>query len=347
MQRFKIQESRFKNNTQGGQILIVLILIMLVGLTVALAVAQRSKSDLSSSTKTEQTSRAFSAAEAGIEQALEQKPSIGDTLLIPSSALGNESSAKVTTSPELPLALQALEIPPTGRADFAQIWLANPTADGTKCPQGGSAIVPGFTTCYTYKYIDVYFGNGGVRATSGSSGSTYLSNTNDAPYELTDKPGIELSLVYRDSASNYLASRFYLDSDPLRPTAGGINTGLNQSSNPECASTPGNCVPVCPPSFHNISTSFGSNRLFYCKVTLPFPNNVTPMLLRTRILYSKFDQRIAIQPLGGQSLPRQAKVYTSVGTSGEAQRRLQVTQINQVVPHFLDFVIFAQGNLDK
>ena len=53
-----------------GQILLALILVMTVALAIGLSVIQKSLVDVSTSTKVEQSSMAFSAAEAGIERSL-------------------------------------------------------------------------------------------------------------------------------------------------------------------------------------------------------------------------------------------------------------------------------------
>lgn len=55
---------------ESGQTLVILLLVMVVTLAIGLSVATRSITDLRISTQTEQSSRAFSAAEAGIEEAL-------------------------------------------------------------------------------------------------------------------------------------------------------------------------------------------------------------------------------------------------------------------------------------
>ncbi|OGD86189.1 hypothetical protein A2Z23_03170 [Candidatus Curtissbacteria bacterium RBG_16_39_7] len=56
--------------SERGQALIILLLIMVVGLTVGLSIATRTITDLRISTQTEESQKAFSAAEAGIEDAL-------------------------------------------------------------------------------------------------------------------------------------------------------------------------------------------------------------------------------------------------------------------------------------
>src|SRR3990167_6486206 len=57
-------------NSKGGQGLLVIVVIMVVGLTVGLAVASRSITNIRTSTEEENSQRAFSAAEAGIEKVL-------------------------------------------------------------------------------------------------------------------------------------------------------------------------------------------------------------------------------------------------------------------------------------
>ena len=60
-----------ENMKEKGQIILILLLVMTVALGVGLTIVQRSLTDISTSTKVEQSSRAFSAAEAGIEKALQ------------------------------------------------------------------------------------------------------------------------------------------------------------------------------------------------------------------------------------------------------------------------------------
>ncbi len=68
-------------NKNSGQALLVIILVMVVALTVGLSVAIRSTSNLRTSTESENSERAFSAAEAGIEQSLITNSSIATTSL--------------------------------------------------------------------------------------------------------------------------------------------------------------------------------------------------------------------------------------------------------------------------
>lgn len=55
---------------QSGQVLVLILLVSVVGLTIGLSIAGRSLQNVEQGAQTEEANRAFSAAEAGIEEAL-------------------------------------------------------------------------------------------------------------------------------------------------------------------------------------------------------------------------------------------------------------------------------------
>src|SRR3990167_1792944 len=63
-----------RNNlkSQSGQILIIFLLILVIGLAIILSIASRAITDLRVSTTSEESSRAYFAAEAGVEEALKR-----------------------------------------------------------------------------------------------------------------------------------------------------------------------------------------------------------------------------------------------------------------------------------
>lgn len=67
-------------DSQAGQALLIVLLVMSVVLTIGLSVASRSVTDVQISTKEDDALRAFSAAEAGIEQSLITSRNITDQL---------------------------------------------------------------------------------------------------------------------------------------------------------------------------------------------------------------------------------------------------------------------------
>jgi hypothetical protein len=76
---------------QKGQILLIIILVMTVALTIGLSVATRTIMNIRTSADEESSQRAFSAAEAGIEQSLQNSNST-------SGQFGNNTSYQTTIS---------------------------------------------------------------------------------------------------------------------------------------------------------------------------------------------------------------------------------------------------------
>lgn len=173
----------YKFRNQRGQLILILILVMAVGLAIGLSVIQKSLINVSTSTKVEQSSKAFSAAEAGIENVLTGGNStvnfsdtgasaivIGDSTWIPAPVSSGQQSV--------------LEFPPLSKEEVAQVWLADPEANLPDCA--------GFT-CYKRPVLDIYWG---------------------APTS-TDIAALELTLVYYDEDS-YKYRKWYLDQNITR-----------------------------------------------------------------------------------------------------------------------------------
>ena len=173
---------------QAGQVILILILIMTVALAIGLSVIQRSLSDVSTATKLEQSSRAFSAAEAGIENKLS-----GGTGSL--NFLNNGAIAEVSGGDDSPCipgssgcaqgsgALQdPFEYPPLAKEEVAHIWLANYKSSSNPPPEG-----------YKQDTLDVYWGN-----------------------STTDPAALELTLVHHDG-TQYKSKKWYLDQTTRSP----------------------------------------------------------------------------------------------------------------------------------
>ncbi len=77
---------------EAGQILLIVILVIIVTLTIGLSAVSRSVTSLRTSTEEEESQKALSAAEAGIERAIQGNSSIS------SADLGNNSSYNTNVS---------------------------------------------------------------------------------------------------------------------------------------------------------------------------------------------------------------------------------------------------------
>ncbi len=169
---------------QTGQIVLILLLVITVSLGIGLAVIQRSLSDISTSSNVESSSRAFSAAEAGIERALS-----GDTSGVAEGETGNSSSATLQDSGLLPAANQALEYPPLSKEDTAQFWLSDPST---------------LDNYYTQNTLDIYWG------------AQKITDPND-------RPALSLTLVYL-SGGKYQSKKYFFDPNSSRTSSNGFRS---------------------------------------------------------------------------------------------------------------------------
>lgn len=301
-----------------GQIIVTLILVMTVALAIGLSIIQKSLVDVSTATKVEQSSRAFSAAEAGIEKALKSINCGAGGVNCSVTFSENNSSATVNDSNLIPAVppvgtqQSPLEYPPLAKEDVAHFWLAD--LDSTD-PSNPPLCGPSISCYYTKPTLDVYWGN-----------------------STTDRAALELTLVYYgtnptdpvDPSAKYRNRKWYLD-----------QFDRNNNFHQGCG-----------------YTSSSSVENYTCKFTIggtQDPNGSLPaglILLRGRLLYNTTSQPIAIQAIwpcsgNGCFIPSQARVLVSSGVSGETQRKVKLFQLNKVVPPYFDYAIFSAGEIRK
>ena len=81
-----------KNRHERGQMLLVVVLTMIIALTIGLSVASRSITNLRISRQSEESSRAFQAAEAGVEEILQTSPNCTEGATCSLQTLQNNTS---------------------------------------------------------------------------------------------------------------------------------------------------------------------------------------------------------------------------------------------------------------
>lgn len=296
-----------------GQAIVMLILIMTVALAIGLSIVQKSLLDVSTSSKVEQSSRAFSAAEAGIEKALSEA-SPNPATFTP----GNNSSISSLSKTLIPLVPQsgqqdALEIPGLSKEDTGQVWLADYTSTANPPPAG-----------YIQQTLDVYWGTAGD----------------------PDYAALELTLVYYGAdttdpidplTNKYRTRKWYLDSTGSRNPVNGFESVAN------CAGS--YTIPGASATYR-CKRTLGSS-----PDTQALPSY--PILLRARLLYNTSPQPFAVRTTAAAcvttacTLPPQETVIDSVGIAGETQRKVKVTQTYQQVPNYFDYAIFSAGDINK
>lgn len=297
---------------QSGQIVVIALLAMVVVLAIALAIIGRSMLEISTSARTEESSRAFSAAEAGIERGLQDKNFGGGGSSGNLLSFDNNAEATVDVNANLPDAGLPLEHPPIGKESFAQFWLAN--------PYGNLSASDPFD--YPGSKFKIYFG-----AVKNSSGKTI-----DYAADVENKPALEVMVVYL-TGGEYKSTRYLYDSNNSRGNSfRGCDIGQNQrvQTNQIGHYNDFYCSATVPGD--------GSNLPVGVKI-----------MVRVRILYSSFSHPIAVGPFDGPSgnIPKQATITKSTGTVGNVQRSIEVFKQQSVLPQFLDYALFSASSIDR
>jgi hypothetical protein len=123
---------------QRGQALLIVVLVMIIALTVGLSVASRSVVTVQTTTEEENSKRAFSAAEAGIERVLKTGTAINRSTPV---MLGNNSqidSVRITAVAGNTVSLAGGNVIP--RDEGIDVWLVPHNASGI--PQYNSPVNP-------------------------------------------------------------------------------------------------------------------------------------------------------------------------------------------------------------
>lgn len=292
---------------QTGQVAIILLLIIVVSLAVGLSVASRSLTEITNASKTEDSSRAYFAAEAGIEKALSQ----GTTGAI--TGFENQATANVLSRGNIPAANQALEYPAQPKEQTAQVWLADP----------GNLTVP----YYSQSELDIYFGNLGVAT--------------------TDTPALNANLVYKNSDGSYGEKRYFIDPITSRRASNGFpdpNADFSLSCNPEpvintsfsASATAVDRSFHCKATIRNFPTTGGA-----------IPMLIRSRILYSTTNQALAFGPVGGCGAPNCSLPPQAKIYTTIGQAGQSQRVLQLFKLDYVVPQMFDYAIFSAGDITK
>ena len=114
--------------------MLILVLITVVGLTIGLSLVSRTITDVRISSQIEQSGRAFSAAEAGVEEALRGSFNISQN---EGSLTLNGASANYSMQ-DLGGTNGQLTFPMTSEGDIQTLWLIDHNTDGTLNESGYS-----------------------------------------------------------------------------------------------------------------------------------------------------------------------------------------------------------------
>lgn len=112
---------------KSGQILVLVLLIVVVALSVGLSVASRNITNLRTSTQTEQSQRAFSAAEGGVEDVLSRLNTIKDDIAAGQSTVKTVPVGDISATVTVTAANTYTSGSPVKPGEVAQITLDTPS----------------------------------------------------------------------------------------------------------------------------------------------------------------------------------------------------------------------------
>lgn len=187
---------KLSNYQQRGQVLLITLLVLAFAVTVAISVIARSTTNQAISNQMEDSAKAFSAAEAGIEQGMGAGSSSAETL--------SSGDAKYSVNvASLGGAIGVLTYPTTTRENTETVWLVNHAGDGTLDE------TPVYTTA---PYIDVCWTKPG-----------------------TVIPALVVSILYKRGPSYMIAKGAY-DPNTTRVLSDKFSAPTSSNANSECGS---------------------------------------------------------------------------------------------------------------
>lgn len=202
---------------QRGQVLLISLLVLSIATTVALSLIGRSTTDVTISNQISESSRAFSAAEAGIEEALKTGVGTGGAQVLTAGVTYNVSKADIGGT------AGAYVFPKkVSRGTTETMWLVSHNADGTLAE----------TPTYTAAGIDVCWSSE------------------------TTTPAMIASILYKTAGGQYRVAKGAYDPDATRaatnkfspPTATSGGCGAGTGTTYKQTVTFGSFTPLINPA---------------------------------------------------------------------------------------------------
>jgi hypothetical protein len=306
--------------------LIIFLLVLVVASAIVLSVASRTITDVRITSTTDESNRAYFAAEAGIEEALKKLDTPSDpctsacSFNLTFTNTDTTVATKVTKMSEsYPTFIYPNPIPRDSVAQFS--LLSDFSLKGSGLVVGAGATNVGTMTIYWGDPVNVD--------------------------PLAIKPAVEVTLVYYCSGGSpcpggytgdFGAYKYIFDPDSTRAASNNF-CPASSGSFPLSDAYTNKTMVYRATITHNSALTCGSN-------SLVLPDNTSLALVRVRLLYDNSPEPIALNT--GVYLPAQGVIVdaNSAITSGSGvTRNLQVTRLYSSMSSLFDYGLF-NGNTD-
>lgn len=301
------------NENSRGQALLVVLLSLAVVLTIVLFIVSRSITDITVSTREEESLRAFSAAEAGIEQALIVGTGINGQDINVGDAQFNadvSSYSEGVNQYMYPFSLYS--------GETATFWFVNHDANGNLTCDGVSST----DDCFQGSGVNVCWGNEGTSA----------------------MPAVEVSVYYTATPGDFTTlqiGRAAFDSDSSR------NNGFDLANSNGCTFADGQKTAyVKRVNFTDLGISQNpgaglgyENVVQFMKVKMLY-NGIAPtgekQIVGLGAAYT------------GEVFPSQGIRVNSLGSYADSNRRIEVFQLHAETPEIFNNAVYvSSGGISK
>lgn len=300
---------------ENGQALLLVLLAMAVLATVALSVSSRSITEIGVTTREEESLRAFSAAEAGVEQGL---------------VTGSPAEIAADTVPSI---TKNLEAPSESGTSTVSTF----TAEVDRYPENLTQFA------YPFKLLSGQAGtvslvtrgeNGEVLPCSASSpcfsGNSLTLCWGD-PSVTTETPAAVVSIIYRNASGAYAKATVGYDPNSPRRQVGVSGAPANNFTPPNS----GNCTIAGQSYSYRTGIDFGSLGI-----------SGTPVLMRVSMLYNETAPHV-FGVSTASNLPIQGRKVSSEGRSGEVTRKIDAFLLNPEMPYIFDTALYSSADITK
>jgi hypothetical protein len=309
---------RLPNKLQKGQALLIVLLGMAVALTMILSVVSRSVTDIQLTSRDEETQRAFSAAEAGVEQVLlTGQTSSGEV------AVGVGYTAEVSNVSEGSSIYESPDIFKSGQSET--LWFVSHDGDGN--------LVCGSEPCTKFNGVNPLRMN----ICWGSAGT---ANNN------SQTPALEVMIYYDNSPGSSLGVSPNFQNVRISRSVYDPNT-TRAASNNFTAATLG-CGFDADYAFN---TGVAYLNGIYAIQDSCLQNVGCLLFAKLKMIYNTTTGHPITAHMVNGSLPGQALQVESRGTVGaETQSVIEATRSYREVPSIFESAVFSMGsgaNLNK
>lgn len=306
-----------ENASESGQALVLVLLSLAVVLTLVLFVLSRSITDISVSTNQEESVRAFSAAEAGIEKALVIGSGTGT-----STAIGNASYTSNVTS--FSFGTKVFNYPILlSSGDSMTTWFVSHDANDNLVCDGNNPCFSSTAPTDVANFIKICWGKPGA---SSSSNTT---------------PAVELTVYYEstpgDLSTLKVARGTYDPNYTSRQAFNSFGAGFTTNCTIDTTSYAFQKIVLYSDLGIPASAFNNPNGLQFARVKMLY-NTDTPQPIGTSVNFG-----------GNSPLPSQGQDIVSTGTAGgtatlpQSTRKIEVFQGWPEAPNIFEYAVYGSN----